>query len=50
VRKKNNGGSRHFRGRSADRGVRNMSLVDVPIMDMLEIQPLRASAAEKTPQ
>jgi len=47
VRKKHRGGSRHFRGRTTviDNGVRNLSLVDVPIYDMSKSQPLRASAA-----
>jgi len=49
VRKKSRGGSRHFRGRShiPECGVRNLSLVDVPIYDMSspQSQPLRADAA-----
>lgn len=47
IRKKHNGGSRHFRGRTivTNSGVRNLSLVDVPIYDMTATQPLRASMA-----
>lgn len=52
ARRKNNRGSRHFRGRAegAAKGVRNLSLVDVPIIDMTENRPLRARAAEKSPR
>lgn len=52
VRRKNNRGSRHFRGRvdGAGSGVRNLSLIDVPIIDITEERPLRASMAEKNPQ
>lgn len=51
VRRKNNRGSRHFRGRAedADKGVRNMSLVDIPIMDMTKKRPLRARAGDEPP-
>jgi len=47
IRKKSRGGNKHFRGRTivTDRGVRNLSLVDVPIYDMPDSQPLRASMA-----
>lgn len=52
VRRKNNRGSRHFRGRmdSASRGVHSLFLIDVPIIDLSENNPLRASMAEKNPQ
>lgn len=51
VRKKNNGGSRHYRGRTkdADSGIRNLSLVDVPILDIFDKQPLRASVVGNPP-
>lgn len=51
VRRKNGRGSRHFRGRgeSAGRGFRNLSLIDVPIVDMNDERPLRACKAEKLP-
>lgn len=44
VRKKSKGGSHHFRGRSVvtSHGVRNLSLVEVPVLDSSEFQPLRA--------
>lgn len=47
VRKKHNGGSRHFRGRMivSEHGVRNLSLIDVPIHDSTDLQPFRASMA-----
>lgn len=50
VRKKHNSGSRHFRGRTifADGGVRNLSLVDVPISVSTESRPLRASMASES--
>ena len=47
VRKKSKGGSRHFRGRSiaSAQGVRNLSLVEVPVLESPEFQPLRACEA-----
>lgn len=49
VRRKNNRGSRHFRGRvnGYGRGIRNLYLVDMSIIDMMEEGPLRASVATK---
>lgn len=47
VRKKQRGGSCHFRGRSiaSEFGVRNLSLVEVPILVSSESQPLRECMA-----
>jgi len=45
VRRKSKGGSRHFRGRGEGRGIRNLSLVDVPIADLTEDRALRACKA-----
>lgn len=44
VRKKQRGGSRHFRGRSiaTDLGITNLSLVEVPILESTGTQSLRA--------
>lgn len=49
VRRKNNRGSRHFRGRGegTGRGVCNLSLIDVLIIVMIDERPLRESMAEK---
>lgn len=47
VRKKNRGGSRHFRGQSTatELGVINFPLIDVPVLESPLPQPLRASQA-----
>lgn len=47
MRRKNNRGSRHFRGRgdASGRGISNLSLIDIPIIDMSDDRPLRASKA-----
>lgn len=47
VRRKNNRGSRHFRGRGVvtECCIRNLSLVDIPITDISEDRPLRAGKA-----
>jgi len=50
VRKKSRGGSRHFRGRTivSNEGIRNLSLVEIPILEVSEPQPLRASRAAES--
>lgn len=52
VRRKNNKGSRHFRvrGEGTCKGIHNLSLIDVPIIDMTEERPLRESMDEKLPK
>jgi len=49
VRRKNGRGSRHFRGRGegAGRVIRNLSLIDVPIVDMADERPHRENIVEK---
>lgn len=47
VLKKVRGGIRHFRGRTvvSNEGIRNLSLVEIPILEVSESRPLRASLA-----
>lgn len=49
VRRKTKGGSRHFRGRGEGKGIRNLSLVEVSIIDMTEDRPLRACKVGNSP-